>query len=125
MLDKRKAEEQQEGRGAGFRFFISDSLVLAAAVVGTWWLWRWVELFALFVPFVVGHFFLFCNVFRVRRRLELIWAVLFVLNTAVCLELSGGVWWAPLAAQLPVSVAVIGLEIRSPRYHGIFWNRWR
>lgn len=59
-------------RAWGFRFSVVDAialLVLGAAAYGLyrldsklWWL----------VAIVAGHFFLFCNVFRVVRRRELI-----------------------------------------------------
>ena len=66
----------------GFRFSATDAialLILGAAILGLyrvgsnlWWL----------VAIVAGHFFLFCNIFRVVRRRELIWSALFVLNVA-------------------------------------------
>lgn len=58
-------------------------LVLGAAVawfMGTviWWA-------GAAVVCVVGHFFLFCNVFRIARASELIWAGTFVVLSACTL----------------------------------------
>ena len=70
----------------------------------------------------LGHFFLFCNVFRVRRRFELIWAGCFIANFL------GNVWLVEdraisllllLALQSPVTIFFIWIELRSERYHGI------
>ena len=105
---------------AGFRFSVSDAGVLAGGLAATIWLknrdfplW-WV------VPAAVGHFFLFCNVFLVWRRWEMIWAAVFVLNVAGHLAVGIFDWPSPLALQFPVTVTVIVLQIRSPWYRGIF-----
>jgi hypothetical protein len=107
----------------GFRFSAVDAGAIAAfAIVAggfyflarpLWWL----------VAIAAGHFFLFCNVFRVVRRRELIWAALFVLNVGLWMLLKRLDWFTVLACQLPVSVGVITWEIKSPGYHGVFANR--
>jgi hypothetical protein len=74
------------------------------------------------VAIIGGHFSLFCNVFRVMRRRELIWAT-FVANVALWLSLSRLDWPNVLACQLPISAGVIAWELRATRYHGIFANR--
>ena len=108
----------------GFRFSVLDGGVLVVGAVLAWWLcdqgfplW-WI------VPVVLFHFFLFCNVFLVWRRWELIWAAVFVVNVAVHLAL--GRWEAasPLLFQLPVTSAILWRQIRSPLYHGIFAEQW-
>jgi hypothetical protein len=70
----------------------------------------------------VGHFFLFCNVFRLRRSYELIWAGTFLANIIVWKW--GGIysWWTALALQIPVTILVIVAEVRNPSYHGV-WSR--
>lgn len=74
---------------------------------------------------VVGHFFLFCNVFRVRRSYELGWAAVFLVNVACWMMLRLSLdWLPPLLTQLPVTLAVILAEIRSSQYHGIFAEKW-
>jgi len=69
------------------------------------------------------HFFLFCNVFRIRRSYELIWAAAFVVNL-LAWQVAGAMSWPRvLAMQLPVTVLAIASEMRSRRYHGVGW-RW-
>jgi hypothetical protein len=103
----------------GFRFSAADGVVLVATVGLTFALWRtWGDL-ALLLPVVVGHFFLFCNVFRVRRAYELAWAVAFVVNLSAWTATGSFGWGNVLVVQFPLTVAVIAAEVCSPRYHGI------
>jgi hypothetical protein len=75
------------------------------------------------IAFVVAHFFLFCNVFRMSRPLELVWAAIFVglAGSTVVNEAPG--WMVTVAGSLVVTVVVIAIEMRSPAYHGIAWQR--
>ena len=105
---------------SGFRFSVVDAGVLAVAAAATWLLLPHVGFVAWLLPFALGHFFLFCNVFRVRRSYELVWAAGFLLNFGAW-ALSGAFDWLPvLAVQTPLTLLLIVLEIRSPRYHGVF-----
>ena len=72
---------------------------------------------------VVGHFFLFCNVFRIRTRLELIWVASFLANVMTWVGLQRLDWAAMLVIQIPITGAVIAYEMRSPSYHGVFARR--
>lgn len=110
---------------AGFRFSWTDAVVLLLGLPTTVTLWIWVETFALMVPFLLIHFLLFCNIFRVCRFFELIWSAFFVVN--FCLWLAAEVWgvwigfsWlGVLALQTPITVLLIWLQVRAPEYHGI------
>jgi hypothetical protein len=107
-------------RGApGFRFSVIDGAVIVAAVAASAVFWNALGNLALLFPIVVAHFFLFCNVFRVRRSLELIWAAVFVVNFSAWSVIGNFSWWPVLLVQTPVTAACIVLEIRSPGYHGI------
>jgi len=107
----------------GFRMSAADIAALAAFGVlvvvlrhkesSLWWL----------LALAAIHFFLFCNVFRLLRRRELIWAGFFVGNVALW-TVSGRLdLFNVLACQLPVTVGVLAWEIKAPRYHGIFAAR--
>jgi hypothetical protein len=106
----------------GFRLSARDVLTLIvgavlAACVGM--VDRWL---AVMVGFVVLHFFLFCNVLRMARPLELVWAGLF----AVLAILAGvGVvqWPVALGVSLGVTVVVASIQMRRPSYHGVGWPR--
>lgn len=114
---------QGKPRTCGLRLSVSDVFVLvlgiATGIVG----WIYIGELALFVPFVVVHFFLFCNIFRVRRTPELVWAGLFLLNCFIWSALGQmEVEWI-FALQLIVTFALIMNELRSPHYHGVFARR--
>ncbi|MEZ0256419.1 MAG: hypothetical protein ACAI37_14135 [Chthoniobacter sp.] len=107
----------------GFRFSFRDAIVLGLGAFGTWHLWPESWLLAFVIAFVVGHFFLFCNVFRISRGLELCWAAVFVTATALTLKSTHPVWAAIALPTLVTTAVVIGIELRRPSYHGIGWQR--
>lgn len=110
-------------RSHGFRFSIWDAMILMAGLGLTLWLrtasfplW-WI------VPMALGHFFLFCNVFLVWRKLELAWAAAFVILIGIHLAAGCFDWLSPLIMQTPITFFVLWLQLRSPWYHGIFARR--
>lgn len=109
-------------RTAGFRLSAVDAIVLALGAIATVVSVRPLGPMAGIFPMAVGHFFLFCNVFRLRRRYELAWTAIFLANFTAWTftEFS---WVGVLAIQLPVTAIVVALEVRSPRYHGIGASR--
>ena len=117
--DLRK-EKNHGMRTWGFRFSVIDGVVIVVGGIAAVWLQRednplwWIE------ATVVVHFFLFCNVFRVRRKYELLWAVLFIVNTGMWLWYRDFSIGKVLACQSIVTVKVISAEVFRPRYHGIF-----
>lgn len=52
---------------------------------------------------VVGHFFLFCNVVRLRRTYELVWAAAYVVATGVAIAVGLFDAWIPLAGVTPLT----------------------
>jgi hypothetical protein len=116
-------EQLLQKRTWGFRFSLLDAVVLAvlAGIVATlhrfgsglWWI----------LAIVAVHFFLFCNIFRVVRRRELIWAAAFVANVGFWILLGQQNWFNVLACQLPISAGIIAWELRATRYHGVFADR--
>lgn len=107
----------------GLRFSLSDGvcLVLGGALVS--WLLPLSRPMALLTLLVIGHFFLFCNVFRIGRKQELLWASVFV--SLVASSLFIGIPSLGVAAGLSVllGASLILYEMRLPRYHGIFWQQ--
>lgn len=71
---------------------------------------------------VVGNFFLFCNVFRVARVLELVWAG-FALVLTVTAAVTGFPGWTLTAVCCGLATAlVIIYEMKKPSYHGWGWK---
>ncbi len=110
-------------RTAGFRFSVLDGIFLLLYGVAAWFFSaEFPQLFGL-VTVVVVHFFLFCNVFRIRRSFELIWTGIFLANALLFVVLDSFSLLGVVLAQTPVTAILIALEMRSPSYHGILYRR--
>ena len=107
----------------GFRFSWLDGAFLAASAVFAGCLLTVMPLASGIVAFVVGHFFLFCNVFRIPRKPELIWAGAFSI-LAMLATLAGRPGW-PLvfAISAALSALLVIREMRQPLYHGVGWKK--
>lgn len=114
---------QPRKRTWGFRFTPQDIISIAVFTTAAVVLWRWENPLWWMLTIAGSHFFLFCNVFRIVRRRELIWAASFILN------IGGWLWFEQLtcahvlASQLPITIFLIIADMRAPGYHGIFANR--
>lgn len=111
------------GRTAGFRFSVIDGIAIALCGLGMGGAWNLLAEFVWILPFALGHFFLFCNIFRVRRSFELAWVAVFFANFGAWYMLGEFNWLGVIGVQTPVTLLAIGAEMRSPRYHGIFSRR--
>lgn len=107
----------------GFRISVLDLLILIIGGLGIGWLWRNENPLGWMAGIALGHFFLFCNVFLVWRRWELLWAAVFIGNVMVHMALGSLPALSVLLWQVPMTILVIGLQIRSPWYHGIWAQR--
>ncbi len=107
----------------GFRCSTLDAVVLAVGILASFAVGRQGGWMSFVIPYVVGHVFLFCNVFRITRRLELLWAAVFVGLASLTVTSGRPGWPATIAVSFTVTVAVIGLALRRPSYHGIGWRR--
>ncbi len=106
----------------GFRMSLVDAAVLIFAA-----------LVLVFAPhdtpiphvaaFVVAHFFLFCNVVRLARALELIWAAVIIALAASTIALGTHGWLVTYTTSLALTIVVVAIEMRKPSYHGVGW-RW-
>lgn len=107
----------------GFRLSKIDVGVVILGILVSVLVTRFDESFAVVILFTVAHFFLFCNVLRMIRMLELVWAVLFVLLAAS----SYYVGYPPLSytlyGMLVVTAILSAIQMLRPSYHGVFWRR--
>jgi hypothetical protein len=107
----------------GMRFSGGDVGTFILAGAFAWWaigrngVWlAWVT------AFVVGNFFLFCNVFRVARSLELVWTIVFVLLAGARLQKDVFEWSTIYMLSGALTIALIVVEMRKPSYHGMGWR---
>lgn len=112
-------------RPPGFSLSRTDAAILAACAPATWALWQFVGSFALICPVVLGHFFLFCNVFRVGSRREMLWTLAFIVNVAACQLTLTFSWTRLLLTQTPLTLAIILTTLFSRNYHGLGYSRFR
>jgi hypothetical protein len=109
-------------RPVGFRFSAMDAIVIAVAMPATWGLWIAVGQAGLLLPVVLGHFFLFCNVFRIPRLSELVWGGLFMVSVCLLYWFDLLTWWRVTLLQTPITVMAILLAILRRDYHGLGWS---
>jgi hypothetical protein len=106
----------------GFRLSVVDGFVLVGGVASTvalsMFVWWWGFVFG----FVLGHFFLFCNVVRMARPLELLWSGVFVALAGATIALETPGWLVTILLSLVVTVIVVIVEMRKASYHGVGWK---
>jgi len=107
----------------GFRLSVRDVIVLVFGVGSSIAIGKNFWPASFIIAFAVGHFFLFCNVFRISRRLELIWTGIFIglAIGKIFTQIPG--WPVTIVISVGATVSVIVAETRKPSYHGIFWRQ--
>jgi hypothetical protein len=105
----------------GFRLSTRDVLTLivgavVALAVASVDLW-----IGLAIAFVVAHFFLFCNVLRISRPPELVWAAFFAV---LAITATAGIlpWPLVFAFSAALTLILAAREARKPSYHGMAWQ---
>lgn len=78
----------------GFRLSRLDCVVLVVGAGATMYLATIDGWWAFAFAFVVGHFFLFCNIVRLARPLELTWAAAFTVLAAATIIFDAPGWLA-------------------------------
>ena len=116
-------ESKHKARTWGFRFSLTDALAILAFLIAAGALWRSGNLLWWVLVIAAGHFFLFCNVFRIVRRRELLWAGLFIANVGAWSWFDLLTWSHVLLCQLPITVGLVAVDMRSTGYHGVFARR--
>jgi hypothetical protein len=107
----------------GFQFSRTDTQAIAVIMAAVLGLWRMGNPLWWILVISAGHFFLFCNVFRIVRRRELIWAGLFVVNVGIWIWTDRLTWPCVLLCQLPITTGFVIADMREPGYHGVLANR--
>jgi hypothetical protein len=107
----------------GFRFSSVDGIVLVAGVtismVG--YTSSWVVTVVVLWPLL--NYFLFCNVFRLSRLPEIIWAFCFVILAGSTILFETPSWAISMSISFVSTILAIIWEIRRPCYHGILWQK--
>lgn len=107
----------------GFRLSKFDIAVVILGAITAMYFYKISLLFSLIIAFVVTHFFLFCNITRMSRPPELIWAFSFSCLSVASIEFELFPIYQFFIASICVTVVLVCLEIKKPNYHGILWKR--
>jgi hypothetical protein len=107
----------------GFRLSAVDLLVLILGALLSVALASIDLSYCLVACIPLAHFFVFCNVFRVSRLPELVWAGIFVTLAGSTLVSGFPGWWVTVFVAVCVCAVVVVAEMRKPSYHGVFWQR--
>ena len=107
----------------GFRLSLTDIIILMIGVAASVYFAISQVVISVIVLFVLGHFFLFCNVFRISRPSELFWAAVFIFLSMLTLTVGYPGWIATFSSSLILTLIIILREIKLPDYHGILWHK--
>lgn len=107
----------------GFRLSALDVCILIVGSVASAYAVTVDPWFGIAIAFVVLHFFLFCNVLRMSRPLELIWAGIFVGLAVATISWKLLSWPVAFAIASVVTLIVAVIETRRPSYHGVGWRK--
>jgi hypothetical protein len=113
---------QKKPFAPGFRLSFLDVFILVIGFLGAFALSMVVWWWGFVVGFVLGHFFLFCNVVRMARPLELAWGAVFVALAGATVALDTPGWLVTSCISLLVTVVIVVVEMRKPSYHGLGWQ---
>ncbi|MBF0157065.1 MAG: hypothetical protein HQL57_07780 [Magnetococcales bacterium] len=100
----------------GFRLNLMDTLVLLVGVASSWYAAGLEWWMGAAIGWVVVHFFLFCNVLRLARRLELIWAGLYLTLSLATLLTGVPGWKVVFTVTFAATVVLGGVQMRHPAY---------
>jgi hypothetical protein len=113
---------KEQAFAPGFRLSVVDGFVLLSGGVGVIILSMFVWWWGFVLGFVLGHFFLFCNVVRMARPLELLWGGVFVALAGATIVLETPGWLVTALLSLVVTGIVVVVEMRKSSYHGVGWK---
>jgi hypothetical protein len=116
---------------AGFRLDVVDIVFVATCAIVTAVVYRFDHYLALLVGQAPCVFFLYCNVFRVKRRLEKIWWQTWaVLIVPLVLAVSGYLFVSAHTAMVIAfsiqslsALLLIICNFQMSGYHGVLWEK--
>lgn len=107
----------------GFRFAPTDALVLLAGAAAAWFAWRIEPWLGIAVLLPVALFFVYCNIVRMARPLELVWALAYAAGCVVRVQLGVPGWPWLVSGSVGLAAGLVVVQLRRPDYHGIGWQR--
>lgn len=105
----------------GFRINYVDVVFSLLVALAGGFIFSFHPLLSFMVVISAFQFFLFCNVFRVQRFLELVWSLVYI-SLCFGVIIFNCPEWIYWVAWPMVGIIVILIEIRKKSYHGVFWE---
>jgi len=107
----------------GFRLSKLDIVILILGVMSALWVTTISIFVSYIIVYVVGHFFMFCNLFRLSRAPELVWAVIFLslCTLSIKWQLFDVVY--AFITQTLMTLVLVALELRKSSYHSVGWKK--
>ncbi|WP_145365178.1 hypothetical protein [Stratiformator vulcanicus] len=106
----------------GFRLTPGDTIFIALVGIGSAAMWPYDAKLAGLLVLPCVQFFLYCNVFRIRRAPELIWAAAYLAVAGWAYAVDAPLW-IPTTSLLILGGILIAVEMTHRSYHGVFWQR--
>jgi hypothetical protein len=107
----------------GFRLSKIDILAIICGVVVAAASFSYSSVITFLVLFVVGHFFLFCNIIRMSRPSELIWSGIFLALSSASLLKGLPSWSVTVLISALLTVLLVVIETKKSSYHGVAWQK--
>jgi hypothetical protein len=107
----------------GFRLSKIDILAIIGGVVVAAASFPYSSVITFLVLFVVGHFFLFCNIIRMSRPSELIWSGIFLALSSASLLKGFPSWSVTVLISTLLTAILVVIETRKSSYHGVAWQK--
>lgn len=107
----------------GLLFNFRDILLLVAGVAIALSLFPQASRMSLVTAMIIGHIFVFSNVFRISHSREFIWSGCFVLIGSVTIISGSAGWLYTIIMMLLICIFAVGINMQKPSYHGVFWRR--
>jgi cell division protein FtsW (lipid II flippase) len=107
----------------GFRISKIDMAFIFLAIFLAVYLYQISQETNFIILFTTFHFFMFCNVFRIERKPELIWSVFFCITTYGTLTYQTPPWKYNFLLSLLRAVILIFIDTTKKSYHCIFWQK--
>jgi hypothetical protein len=105
----------------GFRISLSDLFFILLVMIASAAIYSTLESMVIaFIPLhLCGVFFLFCNVFRIRTRQELLWVCSYIASAAYSMMTGADFWSSILLVTTPMIVVVVTWAVMSGGYRGV------
>ena len=107
----------------GFRLSVPDIGIIVTALTAAVFLYAKSPLLSFIILFVVTHFFVFCNLIRMSRLLELIWAGAFLILLTAAIQFQLLSLKTAFSISLLLTCMLVYQELKKPGYHGILWQK--